>query len=66
MPAKSKAQMRFMEAAAHNPKFAKKAGIKPGIASEYVSSNKGNKSYSNLPEKVERFKKLKHKLKGNK
>ena len=52
MPAKSKAQMRFMEAAAHNPEFAKKAGIAEWVAEEYVAMNKGKKAYKNLPERV--------------
>jgi hypothetical protein len=50
MPAKSKAQFRLMKAAENNPAFAKKVGIKPSVAAEYVSSNEGKKSYSNLPE----------------
>lgn len=40
MPAKSKAQWKFMQAAAHSPKFAKKAGIKPGVAAEFVKGQK--------------------------
>jgi hypothetical protein len=43
MPAKSKAQYKFMEAAAHNPKFAKKAGIKPSQAKEIADSTKNPK-----------------------
>lgn len=50
MPAKSKAQYRFMQAAAHNPKFAKKAGIKPSVAAEFVSGQ----SPKGLPEKKKR------------
>jgi hypothetical protein len=52
MPAKSKAQFRFMEAAEHNPKFAKRVGISPKQAAEYTESNKGKKSYSKLPAKA--------------
>ena len=52
MPAKSKAQFRFMQAAAHNPEFAAKAGIKPGVAREYTKENKGKKRYSKLVEKM--------------
>jgi hypothetical protein len=51
MPAKSKAQFRFMKAAEHNPKFAKKAGISPEQAGEYTESNVGKKSYAKLPAK---------------
>lgn len=50
MPAKSKAQFRLMEAAAHNPKIAKKVGIPASTAAEYTSSNVGKKAYSKLPE----------------
>lgn len=35
MPSKSPAQARTMAAAAHNPKFAKKVGIPPGVAKEF-------------------------------
>jgi hypothetical protein len=49
MPAKSKAQFRLMEAAAHNPKIAKKVGIPQATASEYTESNVGKKAYSKLP-----------------
>jgi hypothetical protein len=41
MPSKSKKQHRFMQAAAHNPKFAKKAGIKPSVAKEFVAADAG-------------------------
>jgi hypothetical protein len=49
MPAKSQAQFRFMKTAENNPKFAKKAGIRPDVAAEYTESNKGKKAYSKLP-----------------
>ena len=52
MPAKSRSQMLLMKAAEHNPKFAKKVGIKPSVAKEYTESNTGSKSYKNLPWKV--------------
>jgi hypothetical protein len=35
MPSKSKKQKRFMAAAAHNPAFAKKAGISQKVAKEF-------------------------------
>lgn len=48
MPAKSKAQLRFMEAAAHDKKFAKRAGISSATAKEFVAATpKGKK----LPER---------------
>ena len=40
MPSKSAKQHRFMEAAAHNPAFAKKAGISQKVAKEFVSADK--------------------------
>lgn len=42
MPAKSKAQMRFMKMIEHDPETAK----------EYTESNVNKKSYKNLPEEV--------------
>lgn len=41
MPSKSKKQARFMAAAAHNPKFAKKAGIKQSVAKEFNQADAG-------------------------
>jgi hypothetical protein len=35
MPSTSKKQKRFMAAAAHNPAFAKKAGISQKVAKEF-------------------------------
>lgn len=43
MPAVSAKQKRFMDAAAHNPKFAKKAGIPTDVAQEYSTASKGQK-----------------------
>jgi hypothetical protein len=43
MPSKSKAQAHFMAAAAHNPKFAKKAGIPVSVAKEFNAADKGKK-----------------------
>ena len=39
MPSKSPQQHRFMEAAAHNPEFAKKAGIPQNVAKEFVAAD---------------------------
>ena len=52
MPAKTQAQFRLMKAAEHSPDFAKKVGIKPGVAAEFTQSNVGKKSYAKLPEKM--------------
>lgn len=35
MPSKSASQARLMAAAAHNPKFAKKAGVPQRVAKEF-------------------------------
>ena len=40
MPSKSAKQYRFMEAAAHNSAFAKKAGIPQKVAKEFVAADK--------------------------
>lgn len=40
MPSKSPKQRRFMQAAAHNPAFAKKAGIPQSVAREFVRADK--------------------------
>jgi hypothetical protein len=40
MPSKSEKQHRFMQAAAHNPQFAKKAGISPKLAKEFIEADK--------------------------
>jgi hypothetical protein len=40
MPSKSPQQHRFMEAAAHNPAFAEKAGIPQKVAKEFVAADK--------------------------
>jgi hypothetical protein len=43
MPSKSKAQRNFMAAAAHNPAFAKKAGVPVSVAKEFNQADKGKK-----------------------
>ena len=43
MPATSAKQKKFMDAAAHNPAFAKKAGIPVGVAQEFSKASKGKK-----------------------
>ena len=41
MPSKSAKQHRTMEAAAHNPAFAKKMGIPVKVAKEFVQADVG-------------------------
>jgi hypothetical protein len=43
MPSKSKKQKRFMAAAAHSKKFAKKAGISRKVAKEFNRADKRKK-----------------------
>ena len=40
MPSTSEKQHRFMQAAAHNPQFAKKAGIPQSVAQEFTQADK--------------------------
>ena len=40
MPSTSAKQARFMQAAAHNPEFAKKADIPVKVAKEFVKADK--------------------------
>lgn len=56
MPSKSKSQARFFAAAAHNPEFAKKAGISTDTAKEWNKADEKAgtlKKGSNKPEKVQ-------------
>lgn len=43
MPSKTKKQKRTMQAAAHNPGFAKKVGIPQKVAKEFAKADKGKK-----------------------
>jgi hypothetical protein len=49
MPAVSEKQKRLMDAAAHNPAFAKKVGIPQNVAEEFSSKSKGAKFGSGAP-----------------
>jgi len=40
MPSHSAKQARFMQAAAHNPEFAKKADISVKVAQDYAAADK--------------------------
>lgn len=51
MPSTSDKQHRFMEAAAHNPKFAKKADIPQKVAKEFVMADIGRKLAPSKPAK---------------
>jgi hypothetical protein len=43
MPASSEKQKKFMDAAAHNPAFAKAAGVPQNVAKEFSEKSKGMK-----------------------
>jgi hypothetical protein len=43
MPSKSAKQHRFMEAAAHNPAFAKRNKVPQKVAREFVAADKRRK-----------------------
>lgn len=40
MPSKSPAQHKLMEAVAHNPEFARKAGIPQSVGKDFAASDK--------------------------
>jgi hypothetical protein len=48
----SKAQFRTMAAVAHNPKFAKKVGIKPSVGKEFHKADK-KQDYKDLPNRAD-------------
>lgn len=50
MPSVSKSQARLMRGAANNPSFAKKVGVSPKVAKEFVREDHG-KSQKRLPER---------------
>ncbi len=43
MPSTSKKQRNFMEAIAHSPSFAKKAGVPQSVGKDFASADKGRK-----------------------
>ena len=43
MPSKSKKQHNFMEAIAHSPEFAKKAGVPQSVGKDFADADKGKK-----------------------
>lgn len=51
MPVKSKAQFRFMQAAAHDPKMADKLGIKKKVAEEFLAKTRKG-MYEKLKERI--------------
>lgn len=51
MPATTAKQKKFMDAAAHNPKFAKAAGIPVDVAKEFSKESKGMKFGKSRPDR---------------
>jgi hypothetical protein len=49
MPATSEKQKRLMDAAAHNPKFAKAAGVPVSVAKDFSDASKGMKFGKGTP-----------------
>lgn len=45
MPSSSSRQHRFMEAVAHDPKFARKAGVSQGVGKDFVAADKKAAKY---------------------
>lgn len=43
MPSSSKKQHNFMAAVAHNPAFAKKAGVPSSVGKDFIQADKGRK-----------------------
>jgi len=43
MPSTSKKQHNFMAAVAHNPAFAKKAGVSQSVGQDFIKADKGRK-----------------------
>jgi hypothetical protein len=60
MPSKSSSQHNLMQAVAHNPAFAKKAGISQKVGKEFAKADEGKKFkggglYENINAKRERI-----------
>jgi hypothetical protein len=56
MPAASEKQKKLMDAAAHNPAFAKKVGIPTKVAKEFSTASKGQKFGSGAETRADRQK----------
>lgn len=54
MPSTSEKQKRFMAAAAHNPEFAKKAGIKQSVAKEFNDADQAKAGKTSMKEKIKK------------
>ena len=54
MPSVSAKQHKFMEAVAHNPKFAKKVGVSQEVGKEFQSADKSVGKYNKKRKKKRR------------
>jgi len=54
MPSTSKKQHNFMEAVAHNPAFAKKAGVPQSVGQDFSDADKGLKLRSSVRTRADR------------
>lgn len=45
MPSTSAKQHRFMEAVAHSPEFAKKAGVPQSVGKDFAAADEGKKQF---------------------
>lgn len=52
MPSTSPAQHRLMEAVAHDPQFAQKAGVPQSVGQEFVAADKAKAKPKHDPKKL--------------
>lgn len=52
MPSKSRKQHMFMEAIAHDPAFARRAGVAQSVGKDFAAADKG-RDIKSLPERVD-------------
>jgi hypothetical protein len=57
MPTVSKKQHNFMEAVAHSPEFAKKAGVPQSVGKDFAEADKAKKQTKNERIMEKRYKK---------
>lgn len=49
MPSSSKKQHNFMEAIAHSPEFAKKAGVPQKVGKDFAAADKASGKFKSAP-----------------
>lgn len=54
MPSKSPAQARLMAAAAHDPDFARRAGVSQNVAKEFNQADKGTGILTKVTNAIDR------------